>query len=290
MTEKEYQAIITRHSTRRYAERPLEDEPLARVRDLLAEVQPLVPANRCVMQLHHRGPEEDLSQAIGQFGRIVVAPHYLVPYGLDDRHLWADLGYRVEQVAVGLTARGVASCYLGCLGRQAEVRAYFALPEGARVAALLAFGYPSEALTGRTINTVMRRVVGAQNKRPVEEIFFRETFQHPAAPPPALARIVEAARRAPSAVNAQPWRLLWREGTLYLFVQRSPKYGDGAGQDYRLHDGGVCMANVSLALRALDRAGAWRLLDAPPPGLTDVPADLEPLAALEASDSPVEDA
>jgi nitroreductase len=280
----DYQHILARRSTRRYDERALERERLAQVEALLADARPLVAANRCVLQLHHRSPQEDLSEAIGQFGRVVVAPHYLVPYGRGDRHVLADLGYRVEQVAVGLTGLDVASCYLGCLGREPQVRAYFDLPDEARIAALLAFGHPSEAVTGRTINTVMRRVVGAKNKLPPERIFFQDTFQNPTAPPPALAPLIEAARRAPSAVNAQPWRFLWREGTLYLFVEHSSKYGDGVRQDYRLHDGGVCMANVSLALQALGRPGEWQLFDSSPCGLPEVPPELQLLGILRGLD------
>ena len=123
--------------------------------------------------------------------------------------------------------------------------------------------------------------VGATRKLPAERIFFRETFGDPGTPPPALQPLIEAARRAPSAVNAQPWRFLWRGGTLYLFVQReNRRYGKGPAADYRLHDGGICMANIALALEALHRDGRWRMLAEDERGLPNHPPGLQPLAKL----------
>ncbi len=90
----------------------------------------------------------------------------------------------------------------------------------------------------------------------VERIFFRDTFDTPAAPHPELEPFIEAARNAPSAVNAQPWRFLWHGEQLHLFVKRNnPKYGNGASTQYKLFDGGICMGNVTLALEALSTGG-----------------------------------
>jgi hypothetical protein len=94
--------------------------------------------------------------------------------------------------------------------------------------------------------------------------------------------LLGAARAAPSADNAQPWRFLWCDGELYLYVlKQSWRYRLGGTQDYRWYDGGICMANVSLALEALSMAGEWRLVG----GLTGeapaCPDELEPLAVLQ---------
>jgi hypothetical protein len=74
---------------------------------------------------------------------------------------------------------------------------------------------------------------------------------------------------------------LWRDGVLHLFVTaRNRRYGDSQ-REYRLYDGGICMANISLALEALGMAGTWEVLGpeysiGPP----EQPDDLEPLARL----------
>jgi nitroreductase len=277
-----YQAILERRSVRRYEKEPLGEQELAQVGDILEGLEPLAEENHLEVLLKDVSPGEDLVAILGAYGRLVTPPHYLVPYITGKRHLLADLGYRVEQVAVRLAALGVGTCYIGTLSREEEVKARFEMPEGARIGAFLAFGWPSTGRRGRLFNDVLRRSAGATNKLPVERIFFRNTLDSPASPPAELAPLIEAARNAPSAVNTQPWRLLWRDGRLYLFVLKaSRKYGSGPGAEYRLYDGGICMGNVTLALEALGWQGQWRMMDGTENGVPAHPADLEPLAVLE---------
>ena len=275
-----YQAILARRSVRRYDKTPLDAATLAQVREIVAGVKPLVPENRFEVLVKDVAPGEDLVARLGGYGRIVTPPHYLVPYIVGERRPLTDLGHCVEQVAVRLTQLGIGTCYIGCVSGEAAVRERFGLPAGARIGAFLIFGRPSASLGGRAFNATMRRAVGATNKLPAERIFFRDTFDAPAAPPAELAPLIEAARHAPSAVNAQPWRFLWRDGQLHLFVTRHNSKYVGAGNDlYRLYDGGICMGNVTLALEALGLAGHWVL---PAGEEADIPApvDLEPLARL----------
>jgi hypothetical protein len=300
-----YQAILARRSVRRYENRPLSPEAMAQVRAILSQVKPLVPENHFEVLVRDVEPGEDLTAALGGYGRIVSPPHYLVPYVVGPAvqpcgtrtevacvplHGLTDLGYRTEQIAVQLTRMGIGSCYIGSLGREKAARsrriADSAGAAYARIGAFLVFGHPATGLAGRALNAAMRRAVGATNKLPAERIFFRRradgTFDHPAAPPDDLAPLIEAARSAPSADNAQPWRFVLADTeTLYLLVRRkNPRYGPGPRQEYRLYDGGICMGNVSLAMEALGMAGSWSLLAEGDPDLPDHPADLQPLARL----------
>jgi len=276
-----YAAILARRSVRRYERTPLAVDELARVREIATSTTPLVPTNRLVVLMRDVQPDERLVETLGAYGRLVTPPHYLVPYIVGERHPLTDLGYRVEQIVVRLTMMGLGTCYIGALSREDAVRERFALPATARVGALLILGRPAVAWGGRAFNAAMRRAAGATNKLPAERIFFQDTFDAPATPPADLARIIEAARQAPSAVNAQPWRFLWQGGQLYLFVtRRNPRYV-GAGSDlYRLYDGGICMGNVALALEALGRPGQWELIEETEPGIPAHPPDLQPLARL----------
>jgi hypothetical protein len=269
---------------RRYQDGPLDGDTLQRVEEILSDIEPLVPANRFRVQMHHATPDQDLVARLGGYGRIVNPPHYLVPSIAGSGHLLEDLGYRAEQIAVRLTALGLGSCYIGCLGREAAVREQFDLPAAARIGAFLVFGRSSETLGGRLINAAMHLTAGAARKLPPERIFFHGAFDAPASPPAELAPLIEAARHAPSAVNAQPWRFLWREGRLHLFVRRqNPRYGQGAGAEYRLFDGGICMANAALALKALDMPGRWVMVEEAASGVPPHPSSLQPLARLDRS-------
>lgn len=173
-----YQTILARRSVRRYAKRPLTGENLARVQAIISGVKPLVPDNRFEVLLRDVEPDENLVATLGAYGRIVSPPHYLVPYSVGEIHVLTDQGYRVEQIAVNLARMGIGSCFIGSLGREAEVRARFGLPETARIGAFLVFGYRTSRLAGRAFNASARWVVGATNKlpnenRPEDPLWFR---------------------------------------------------------------------------------------------------------------------
>jgi len=279
--ESLYHAILARRSVRRYHDEPLDEGALARVQEIVRGVVPLCPENHFEAPLHSVEESAALIAALGGYGLIVSPPHYLAPWMRGEHHVLADLGCRVEQISVRLAAMGLGSCFIGNLGREGTVRAHFRLPPDARSGAFLVFGQPSQSLGGRVVNAAMRRVTGATNKLPVEKILFVEDWEPPDTVPPGLLRLLEAARSAPSAVDAQPWRFLWQDGRLYLFVKvHNPRYGAAIRSDYRYYDGGICMGNVLLAMHALGIDGRWVLYDGDAQGIPGHPDSLEPLAVL----------
>ena len=266
---------------RRYDRRLLDEATLAQVRGIISGVKPLVPENRFEVLVRDELIGEDLVTVLGGYRRFYTPPHSLAPYMLSEEHVLEDLGYRTEQIVVRLAALGIGSCYIGVLRREDKVRASLGLPRGARIAAFLVFGRPATALCGRTFNMLMRRGLGGHRRLPVQRIFFQDSFDNPAAPPAEISPLIEAARVAPSGVDVQPWRFLWREARLFLFVTKSnPKYTMAGSQQYRLHDGGICMANVTLAMEALGMEGRWVMYQGTEPDIPDYLADLHPLATL----------
>jgi hypothetical protein len=177
---------------------------------------------------------------------------------------------------------GISMCFIGSLGREENVRVRFRLNREARTGAFLIFGHDAESVADRTINAVIRRTSGGATKLATDTIFHDGSFETPSTPPKHLAKVIEAGRRAPSANNAQPWRFLWHDETLYLFLKRhNNRYGSKSVlQDYRYFDGGTCMANITMAMDALHLSGRWRLLDGVGQALPQHPATLEPLAQL----------
>jgi nitroreductase len=276
-----YAALLNRRSIRRYAHGPLPETTLEEIRTIASEVDVLVPENRFTLLVRDVVTGTDLVEALGAYGRVLSPPHFMVPFIMGEEHPLLDLGYRVQQIVVRMWERGIGSCYIGALEREVTLRALFVLRREARIGAIVIFGRPASALGGRTINAVMRSAMGSTKRRPVEEIFFKRSFGRHSAPPESLVSLVEAARQAPSALNVQPWRFLWWKKDLYLFVQReNPKYGEGEKQAYRYFDAGICMANLSLALEALEQEGRWQLIEGGESGVPKHPESLEPIARL----------
>ncbi len=215
---------------------------------------------------------------MGAYGYIVTPPHAIAPYIIGNHLPLVDLGYRVEQIVILLTCLGIGTCYIGTLYREEDNRARLDLPADSRCGALLVFGYPASSATGRTLNSLMRSVPRGNTRHPLNMLFHQGSFDHPTYPPDDLLPILSAARASPSAVNVQPWRFLWHEGELHVFVKRyNQKYGLGPGQAYRYYDGGICLANIKLAMNAQKLDGEWILHDQGY-DIPNHPSTLEPLA------------
>lgn len=277
-----YQAILARRSVRRYHPDPLDSGTLLRVREIIDAAHPLVPENRFAVLLRDGMLiDEDFMRSMGSYGYILSPPHAIAPYLIGDRHPLVDLGYRVQQIVIRLTVLQIGTCYVGCLTREDTVRNRLGLPGGSRCGALVVFGYPATSVGGKAVNALIRSIPGGDARLPADQISFIGSFATPGPPPSAIAPIIEAARLSPSAVNAQPWRFLWDGDRLHLFVKRdNRKYGRGAGQAYSLYDGGICMANASLAVEALDVKGEWSLYDHETQAPKH-PQTLQPLAVLQ---------
>ena len=278
-----YRAILDRSSIRRYDPQPLDAASMGSVQQIIDGVEPLAPEND--FRVFHRPGmliDREFIRSMGAYGYIVSPPHALAPFTVGERFPLVDLGYRVEQIAIGLTRLGIGTCYIGTLGREAANRGRLDLPEDSRCAALLVFGYPASSLGGRTLNAFIRSVPKWDARLPEDQVFFVGTFDRPSEAPEDLKPLITAARFAPSAINTQPWLFLWHDPRLHVFVKRrNSKYGRGAGQDYRFYDGGICMANLWLARKAMNVEGRWLLPDQEAYPVPDHPPSVQPLAALD---------
>jgi nitroreductase len=277
-----YQAMINWRSVRRYDQQSLSERVLDKIQAESREIEGLVTQNRFSMPVRDVVTGDDLVAALGAYGRVLSPPHFLVPYLVGNTHVLTDLAYRTHQVVVKMASKGLGCCYIGSLGRETTIRARFVLRRQARVGAIVIFGYPTKALTGQTFNKAMRRAMGSHTRKPLAEIFFQNNFRRPQAPPKWLRPLLEAGRRAPSALNVQPCRYLLRRKTLYLFVEKeNAKYGKGIKQNYRLYDAGISMANIMMTLRAMSLPVRWNLLDTlGQEGIPRHPETLEPVASL----------
>lgn len=83
---------------------------------------------------------------------------------------------------------------------------------------------------------------------------------------PLLAHLLDAAGRAPSAHNTQPWRLRWRGDALEVTVpaERMLPAGDPSGHD-TLHGLGAMLENVLLTLPQHGYEGRYEIAERPGP-------------------------
>ena len=276
-----YPFILSRHSIRSYEQRQLSSADQAHIKIILNNTKSLIPDNKFETILKSKTKGEDLVEILGAYGRFITPPYYLVPYITGSNNALVDLGYHEEQIAVRMWNRGIGSCFIGCLSRQKKVRQLFQLPAEAQIAAFLVFGYPGGGFSIEAITKATKSIIGKSGRKPIEDLFFCDSFDQPAKPEGLWENVVEAARFAPSAINAQPWRFLLRNKELYLFVlQNNRSYILPENQDYCFHDGGICMANIDLALSSFGLQSQWQFLNGDLDFDSYYPEALFPLAKL----------
>lgn len=202
-----YETIMARTSVRDYAGHPLTEPQAEALRRACADREAPF-GGAYFMTLLSRGDGGELRP--GTYGVIRGARDFLV-LATDGTDAGALSGaYAMERVVLEATRLGLGTCWMAATfsGSAFEAAAAAAgMPEGMHVAAVLPVGEPS----GRRhlVERIMRMSIRESSRKPYGELFFRGNMSTPLAEGEGpYARALEAVRRAPSAVNAQPWRVV----------------------------------------------------------------------------------
>lgn len=267
------EAIRQRISIRTYEPRPAAATELEAVRRSGETAEALTNAE---MQFHLRSHEEMGKQVkgiIGDYGKTIIAPHYIVVAAREGDGYLTDAGFRFEQMILEATRRGLGTCWVGLMFREASLRSFLRLDDSWRVIALTPIGRSGEQ---SLVSRALRTMAGSPARKPIGKIFFRRRHgeQLPAAvlADDRLFRILEATRRAPSWMNRQPWFFILTGREILIYKKKSR---DREGKDYHLVDCGIAMAHLHLAARQMGLGGGqWKL------GKFEVPGepDAEPIA------------
>lgn len=277
-----YQAIIDRYSVRQYEQEPLSSQQKDLVSELMQNAQPIAPENKIEYLQFHEINTMDLLVAQGPYGAFVASQDALVPYTVSERFPLVELGYQVQQTVVRLFQAGIGSCYLGTAGREQSVIRHFDLPINAKVSASLMIGVPKEDGL-RSIANYFRQPGHKTKRLALEALYAEDVFGQSTEVPDSLMEVMTAAQRAPSAVNAQPWRFVKAGDWLYLYVM--PKVypfvlSQRHKMTYALHDAGIVMANIWLAYQASGELREWVMYDLDDAGFPACPKEALPVAKI----------
>ena len=176
--------IRKRKSIRKYDPDTLDTATLEKVREKIEKVKPLYPDIKYSIEI--------VNKTKGVFN--IKAPHYLV-FGSEEKDgALENIGSIGQQLDLFLSESGLGSCWLGA-----------SKPEDTEISALphvicIAFGKPAERL---------RRDLSEFKRKPLSEIS------------EGTDERLEAARLAPSAVNAQNWYFIAGNGKIQCYRKKA---------------------------------------------------------------------
>lgn len=194
-----YEAIFVRKTVRKYTFDPISEEVMDQIRQYFRELPGLFGNIRTdIAILDNRHGQH---RAMGLFG--IRAPYYLAFYTEDAPRSQMNIGYLMQQMALYLCTKEYGSCFMGRVRVKRELQTR---GEGMRLAGILAFGKSREPLLRR--RTEMKRLS-------IDELcVFKEV------PRQWMKQLLEAARSAPSAANAQPWRFVVYDNRIHIFTKK----------------------------------------------------------------------
>lgn len=264
------ESIFQRISIRSYESQPAATEELEVVRRAGEEAEALTQTE---MQFHLRTHEDmgkEVKGLIGNYGKTIHAPHYIVLAARESDGYLTDAGFRFEQMVLEATRMGLGTCWVGLMFKEASLRTFLGLDDSWRVIALTPIGQPAApSLKSRTL----RALAGSAARKPLEKNFFWQ--RHGAALPTEvlaheqMSQILEASRWAPSWINRQPWFFLLTGHEVMVYKN---KHKNREGKDYHLLDCGIAMAHLHIAAKAQGRGRRWELGNFEIPGAPDVEA------------------
>jgi nitroreductase len=200
--------------------------------------------------------EDEVRGILGDYGKVIRGPHYIVLSTREANHYLLDGGYRFEQMVLEATRRNLGTCWVGGFFREETLRTALGLGPERRIIALTPVGLARQEK--RFISRVVSRVVRSKKRKPISDLFSWEAVGQPLPTEveKAQLQLLEAARWAPSWANKQPWRFVLTPTEILLYKQSRQMKED---KDYTLVDCGIVMAHLHLAAKALGRGGAWYL-------------------------------
>lgn len=196
---------------------------------------------------------------LGTYGVIKGARNFLVGAVADDStDALLDFGFLFESAVLKAADLGLGTCWLGGTFSRSAFAEAVQLSPGQVIPAVSPVGVP----LGRRslIDRAFRAFAGSDGRKPFGELFFNGDLELPLTEAKAgpFGPILLGVRRAPSASNKQPWRIVREpDGTAFhFFLKRSAGYRR-LPVDLQVVDMGIAMCHFDLSARQAGFSGDW---------------------------------
>ncbi len=170
-------------------------------------------------------------------------------------------GYSFEKLIMFLESLNIGTVWVGgTMNRDAFEKA-IELAEDEVMPCMTPLGYTADQMALR--EKMMRKGVKADKRKDFSELFFCGDFDSPLTDEKAaelgweLGDALEMVQWAPSAVNKQPWRLVFEEGKVHFFEKQDKGYVNHATGDLQRIDVGIAMYHFEMAMEEIGTEITW---------------------------------
>jgi nitroreductase len=248
-----YSAIDNRRSRRRYnPAKTISDQVLTDLNNACAEFRPF-PHARAELITEHC--DEVFKGVVGAYGKIKCAQAFIAFIGdISDDHIQEKIGYIGEGIILEATALHLATCWVGGFFRSEIVASLVRMGANEKILSVTPVGYATELESLE--EKIMTGFGWTHKRKPLSGLV---TGLNESNWPGWIKSSIEAARKAPSAINRQPWHFHVEPAAITVSVRTS---GPEFNVSKRL-DCGIAMLHIEVASMNSGISGKWELLDSP---------------------------
>ena len=256
--------IQQRYSCRIYRTEPLNPTTRQKLEDYLLTLRqgPFGSQARFKLVAATEHDRQSL-RGLGTYGFIHGATGFIIGAVRSSSRDLEDYGYLMEDAILFATDRGLGTCWLGGSFTRSSFSEKITLTAGEELPAVTATGYPVSH--GRSLDPV--RIPAHSDRRlPFEELFYGGGFNQPllAGSGGEYALPLEMVRKAPSASNRQPWRVVVEGDSCHFYLRRTRGYTTGQRflgflriVDLQRVDMGIAMCHFEMAALEAGLTGRW---------------------------------
>lgn len=241
------EAIEKRKSVRTYLEKPLDSADRDKINCfidfLTCEPHPF----SAKVRIRLFDVDKDINaKDLGTYGVIKGARSYLGVAVNDVPDAMEAVGYVFEKLVLYAQSLGLGSCWLGGTFNRSEFAKAMELSGDEFFPIASPIGYP--APKNHTVDKIMRKAIKADTRKSFDELFFEGSFDSPLVKEAAGEYLypLEMIRLAPSAKNAQPWRILHDESDFHFYEKKTIP---SSNHDIQRLDIGIAVCHFELAAK-----------------------------------------
>ena len=90
-----------------------------------------------------------------------------------------DAAISFEHLVLAAAAEGLGTCWLGGMFNEADVKRHLSIPDKIRVVAITPLGYPEGSQLKTLMGDAIRKVVGADSRKPLGDIAYKNKYGDP---------------------------------------------------------------------------------------------------------------
>ena len=156
------------------------------------------------------------------------------------------VGYVFEKLVLYAQSLGLGTCWLGGTFNRSEFAKAMELSGDEFFPIASPIGYP--APKNHTVDKIMRKAIKADTRKSFDELFFEGSFDSPLVKEAAGEYLypLEMTRLAPSAKNAQPWRILHDASDFHFYEKKTIP---SSNHDIQRLDIGIAVCHFELAAK-----------------------------------------